>query len=842
QVWASQEVGLLLERWEQAREGRGQVVVLSGEAGIGKSRLVRVLQDHVVGDAHTWLQGRCSPYHQRTALYAVVELIQGILQWQETDTPAVKRMKLEQAVRQAHLPVEETVRRVADLLSLPLPGPTVAPRPLDPEPERQQLFAALLALLHAATAEHPVILIVEDLHWADPSTLDLLAVLIAQTPTVPMLLMLTCRPEFQSPWAMRSYMAQVTLTRLSREQMAAMVAHLMGSKELPDALLQHLISQTDGVPLFIEELTKAVLESGVLMETEDGYALTQPVSALAIPTTLHDALMARLDRLGTAKEVAQLGAVIGRQFSYALLQAVSQREHTTLQQALAELVEAELLYQRGLPPQATYQFKHALIQDAAYQSLLRRTRRNLHQRLVQVVAERFPDLGETQPEWLAHHYEEAGLPEQAVPAWHRAGDQAARRAANPEAIGHFTKALDLLRTLPESPERRRHALILHIALGERLELTRGTAAPEVEQAYTRAYELCQQMEDTPLLDRVLTGLFSVYFMRTALPHARELAEELLSHAQRQNDPSLLVNAYSFLGLPLFDAGEIAPARAYFGQAIALYDLQFHPQQQLYDLVFHDVGVRCHTNEALALWYLGYADQALARNQEGFALAEERSRPFRLSTVLNGLARIHQCRREVEAVRERAETAITLSREHGFPDHLAISTHLRGWALAMQGQAEEGIAQMRQGLAAYETTGVERLRPDFLINLAEVYGHVEQYETALTMLAEALAHVEATGQRVYEAEIVRLQGELLLAQSPDHQPQAETCFHRALDIARHQQAKALELRAATSLARLWQSQDKPQAAYDLLAPIYGWFTEGFDTADLQEAKALLAELT
>jgi predicted ATPase len=510
-----------------------------------------------------------------------------------------------------------------------------------------------------------------------------------------------------------------------------------------------------------------------------------------------------------------------------------------LQRGLHQLVEAEFLYQQGLPPQATYLFKHALIQDAAYQSLLRRTRQQYHQRIAQVLEERFPALCETQPELLAHHYTEAGILAQAIPYWQRAGQRAIERSAPVEAIAHLSKGLEVLGMLPDTPERAQQELGVQIALGQAWMAAKGQGVSEVEHAYTRARELCRQVGETPELFPILWGLWRFYVVRAAYQTARELAEQCLSLAQRVHDPGLLLVAHHALGGTLYHLGEFTRGRAHLEQGLALYDRQQH--QHLAFRYGMDIGVWCLSYGAWPLWQLGYPDQALTRSNEALTLAQELSHPLSLAAALGYAAMLHYSRREGPATQERAEANMALASEKGFPQYLAVGMIMRGWALAMQGQGEEGIAQLRQGLAAHRAAGAEVARSRDLALLAEAYGKVGQTEAGLSVLAEALAVVDQTGERYWEAELHRLQGELLLGLSTDNTTEAEACFHQALAIARRQEAKSLELRAAMSLSRLWQQQGKSQEAHDLLAPIYGWFTEGFDTADLQEAKALLEEL-
>ena len=839
-VGREQEVGLLLERWAQVKEGVGQVVLLSGEAGIGKSRLVQVLQEQVATEPQAWLAPcQCSPYHQHSALYPWIELLERVaLRFEREESPQQKLGKLEGFLVQYGLPLAAVVPLFATLLSLPLPA-EYTPLALSPEQQKQQTLHALLTILLRIAAQQPVLFVMEDLHWVDPSTLELLSLLVEQGPAARILALLTFRPDFSPPWMGRSHLTQVTVHRLPRRQTVEVIHKVAHGKTLPPEVVEQIVAKTDGVPLFVEELMKMVLESGLLQEREDHYELTGPLPPLAIPATLHDSLMARLDRLATVKSLAQLGATLGREFSYNLLQAVSPWDEGTLQRGLYQLVEAEFLYQQGLPPQATYLFKHALIQEAAYQSLLRSTRQRHHQHIAQVLEAQFPELCETQPELLAHHYTEAGLIAQAVPYWQRAGQRAVQRFAHREAIGHLTKGLELLKGLPETPEHTQQELDLQTALGPAWMAAKGYAAPEVEQAYVRARELCRQLGETSRLFSVLRGLGAFYFVRGKYQTARELGEELLSLAQSPQDPARLLGAHQVLGIAWFWLGELASARGHLEQAIALYDPQQHRSRAFRS--GQEPVVLCRAYSAWVLGLLGYPDQALGRIHEALTMARDLSHPHSLVFALYLAATLHQLRRDGQATHEWAEAAIALSREQLFPYWLAVGRITRGWALANHGQAEEGLEEIRQGLAAYQATGAELGRPWFLALLTEAYDKAGRAEEGLHVVAEALAAAANTGEGFFEAERYRLKGELLLARSVEKQTVAESCFHQALDSARRQQAKWLELRTAVSLSRLWQQQGKRVEARALLAPIYGWFTEGFDTVDLQEAKALLETL-
>jgi class 3 adenylate cyclase/predicted ATPase len=838
-VGREEESGLLRRRWDQSKAGLGQIVFVSGEAGIGKSALVEGLRTQVRTEGLPRIAFRCSPYHTTSALYPMITHMEHLLQLAPDDPPATKLAKLEAGLRPYGLPLAEVVPLVAGLLSVPLPTERYAPLTLTPQHQKQQTLDTLVAWLTAEAERQPVLVAWEDLHWADPTTLEVLGLIIEQAPTVPMLHVLTYRPEFSPPWPLRSHITPLVLHRLERPQVEALIMQRAGGKALPAEVVQHIVTKTDGVPLYVEELTKMLLVSALLREEVDQYVLTGPLRTVAIPDTLQDALMARLDQLNTAKEVAQLGAALGREFAYELLQAIAPQDEETLQAGLAQLVGAELLYQRGRPPRARYIFKHALIQDAAYASLLKSTRQHVHQQIAQVLEARFPALVETQPELVAQHYTAAGCIEQAVHYWQQAGQHASDRSAHLEAISHCTTGIELLQSLPETPEHTQQALTLYIGLGAALQMTKGHAAPEVEHAYTHAHALCQQVGETPELAPVLLGLWRYYLVRPQLHTARELGETLLHLAQPADDPALSVIAHYALGVTWFSLGALPTARQHAEESIALYT----PDQRRARVfrMGQDPGVVCRGFAAMTLWLLGYPAQALARLHEALVLAHELSHPFSLAYAQCLATYVYQFRRDVPAVHEQAEATVALSTEQRFPLWVALGTILRGWALAMQGQGEEGMREVRQGIAAWRATGAAQHVPYYGTMLADVAAHLGYTEEGLQVLAEAHTLVEQHEERYWEAEVHRLRGVLLLQQPGACLAEAETWLQRALDVARRQEAKSLELRAAMSLSRLWQQQGKQAEARALLAPIYGWFTEGFDTADLQEAKALLDEL-
>jgi class 3 adenylate cyclase/predicted ATPase len=831
-VGREHEFGLLRERWERAKRADGQVVMLSGEPGIGKSRLVEMLKADVGQEGATRIEFRCSPYSQNSALYPVVDHLQRLLHFERDVPSVVKLAKLQRTLSRYRFPQRDTFPLLAALLSLPHPEGS-PPLIMSAQKQKERTLEILVRWLGEEAELAPVYCVWEDLHWADPSTLEVLSLLLDQVPRARLLMLLTFRPEFTAPWGTRSHLNHLTLTRLTPEQAAEMVQKISGGQALPPALVRQVAAKADGVPLFVEELTKAVVEAG---------AGTGQVPPHAIPSTLLDSLMARLDRLGSAKEIAQWGATLGREFSYEVLHAVARVEEARLREGLQQLVGAELVYQSGLPPQARYIFKHALVQDAAYQSLLKRTRKQYHCQIARVLEAQFPETKETQPELLAHHYTEAGLIAQAIPYWQQAGEKAARSSANAEAISHLTRGLEVLATLADTRERALQELALQVALGPVLMAAKGWSTPETEAAYKRARELCQQIGDTPQLFPVLYGECTVYAVRPELQTLREFASSFLTRAQQHQDAGARIESSFLAGYAAFFLADLSAARAHLEQAITLYGPQ--PRPELAARYGHDGGMSSQFFAACTLWLLGYPEQSRLRAQETISLGQRIAHPFTLAYAYGTAALAHQLRRDTARVREHAEAGILLSREQGFPQFLGFAQAMQGWVLTEEGQKEVGIEQLRQGAAGWRSQGSELWRPYWLALLAEAYGKVGQVGEGLATLAEALSVVGRTQEAFYEAELYRLKGELIVEAHGSSLPsraEAEACFEKAIDIARQQQAKSLELRAVMSLARLWQQQGKRDEAHTMLSEVYNWFTEGFDTKDLQEAKALLDEL-
>jgi predicted ATPase len=699
---------------------------------------------------------------------------------------------------------------------------------LDPQARQARTFALLRHLVLHAAQQQPLVLVVENLHWSDATSAAWLTSLVERLAGAALLLLGTYRPGYQPPWGTHSAATQVALAPLQVRDSRTVVQAVLGAVALPEARLRAIVAHAGGNPFFLEELAWHAVGQD------------QPDTPGAVPETVQAVLAARIDRLPpVAKRLLQVAAVIGIEVSFSLLQAIAEQPEDALQQSLAHLQAAELLSETRLVPEWVYTFKHALTQEVAYQSLLKSTRQQLHQRIAQMFVEHFADLAETQPELVAQHYTAAGLSERAIPYWQRAGQQALQRSASREAIDHLTNGLALLQTLPDTPERAQRELDMQLTLGTALRITKGYAASEVGHAMARAWELCRQVRDTPQLIRALWGVGVFYQQRGELQTAQELFEQCRTLAEEHQDPVFRVKAHVQTGVCLFFLGELASAQVHLAQARACCA----PQQDR-SLVFsqnQDDLVQCLSYAAQTLWMLGYPDHALTRSHELLTHAQVSSHAFTLARALVYAAGIHTFRREWAAAQERAEAALALMTAHEVGHLLGTATCLRGWALAAQGQGAEGMAQMHRGLAAECGIGSVLGRSLFLALLAEAYGAGGQAEEGLRLLAEALAHVHHTGERFWEAEVYRLKGELLLLRVVPDVPQAETCFRQALTVARRQRAKSWELRAATSLSRLWQQQGKRAEARQLFAPVYGWFTEGFDTADLREARALLEVL-
>jgi predicted ATPase/class 3 adenylate cyclase len=840
-VGRDEEIGLLRRAWQSTEnEGRGQVVTINGEAGIGKSVLLEGLKAEVLAENSPQLTMRCSPYHTNSALYPVIEHFKRLARWQPEDSNETRLDKLETMLKRYEQPLEESVPLMASLLSLALPDGQYPILELTPLEQKQQTQDMIIGISMEVAEQRPFLQLWEDLHWADPSTQELIGLLIEQAPTTSLLMILTNRPEFVPPWPPRSHITPITLNRLERSHAEAMVTRIAGQKQLPGEVIEHIVKKTDGVPLYVEELTKTILSSDILRQSGDHLELTGPLSSLSIPGTLQESLMARLDRLPQVREIAQLGSVLGREFAYEMITGLSTIDEATLQQGLGQLVEAELLYQRGRPPRARYIFKHALVQDAAYGSLLRRPRQQHHMEVAQLLESRFPDIAEANPELVAHHYTEAGATEQAVANWLKAGQRAARKSAHLEAITHLRQGLNLLTTLPETTERAKLELAFQSTLGPAVVATQGYASPDTGQVYSRSRELCKLVGEAEDIYPVLFGVYLFELGRARHERALDLAEEFLERTQQSQDSAAQAAGNLMKAVSLVHIGKQTIAHQHCQKALDLHDPDQHrPIAFRYGL---EIRTAVNAYDAWALWLLGYPDQALERGRQSLDFLKRIKHPYTQSRALYWNTVLHEFRREWPIVDERASSAMQSASKNGFALVLATSQIMQGAAIAATGQGKAGLQQMRDGLDAYQATGGLFQRTYLLAKFAEALNAEGLPEEGLEALQEAAKLAETSSEFYYESEIHRLRGELLLAASPKDAAEAEACYQQALEVARRQEAKSLELRAAASLARLWQQQGRQKNAHELLAPIYGWFSEGFDTADLIDAKELLSELS
>ncbi len=815
-VGREEELRLLVHRFEQAQEGQGQAVLVGGEAGIGKSRLVRELRGRLRDTPHSWLECQTSPYTQDSTLYPLIAMLEGALAFREKDAGEEKLARLERGLAYAGLELTETVPLFASLLSLRL-AEGYTPLEISPQLQRQKTLEALLAWLLALSEKQPLVLVVEDLHWIDSSTLEWLGLAIGQCPTTNLLLLLTHRPEFKSPWPSRGHVLSLGLDRIGRSDAKGLVARVTADAKLPESIVAQIAGRSDGVPLFVEELAKGVVELG-------------HSDARKIPETLQDSLMARLDRLGDAKPVAQHAAAIGREFDCALLAAVAPLKAPDLREGLERLVEAELVYQRGVPPKASYTFKHALVQETAYQSLLESQRRELHGRIADALEQRFPERGDRHIEEIARHNEEAGRTEQAIGSHQQAASRAMQTFGAAEAISHLERALELLHTLPENRNRNQQELQLQLALTAPLGAAKGYAHPEVERVHARARELCQAADDAPELFRAVLGLAAFYTVRGRLRTATDLGEQALHLAERVDAvPDLLV-AHDWLGITLQLRGEFALSLKHHEEASRLYEPSKH--RSLAYVWGHDPGIHARCFAASTSAYLGHPDRARRMSRETVELARQGD-PYSLAIALAYSADLYRLLHDRARVPEAADEAIELARERGFPYPLALASFSRGWSIG----GSQWLGEVQRAVAWFQ--GVGWVTPAIYQPLAEAHRCLGRTEDALAALETALALSEENDSRYLDAALHRLRGEVFLQR--DEVQEAERCFRQALEIAQEQSTKLFELRAAASLARLLRDRGGRDEARALLQPAYDWFTEGFDTTDLKDAKELLGQL-
>jgi class 3 adenylate cyclase/predicted ATPase len=829
-----EEIDLLLRRWRQATQDEGRVVVLTGEPGIGKSHIALALDARLQNESHITLRYFCSAHHTHSALSPFINQIERAAGFKHNDPPAEKLAKLSALVaRSTGNPEHRAV--LAGLFALP-PDNRCSLQNLTPQRRKEKTFEALLAQLDGLAARQPVLIIFEDVHWIDPTSLEFLAATVAHVPRLRALLLVTARPQFTLPWPSYPHLTTIALTRLGRRDGAALVMRVTAGKTLPKEVMDQILAHTDGVPLFIEELTKMVLEGGLLRERDGEYVLEGPLPPLAIPSTLQGSLTARLDRLSPVREVAQIGAVAGREFHYELLSAVAGLTKQKLDEALDQLVRSELIFRRGEIPQAVFSFKHALVRDAAYAGLLKSRRVHLHAAIADALVREFPEVAQTQPEIVAYHYTQAGSYKEALHYWYEAGKQSAARSAHNEAVSHLTQGLKLIPNIDDPMARSKSELLLQTSLGNSLRTIKGWSTDSVKHAYTRALQLCKESGLDEHVVPAMFGLWTWNFVRASLHEAQALAEHLLTNAENGNDAVYKVLAHQALGFTLFAQGKFVSAHAELERGISL--CEDSKAGAYLDLSAQDPRVHVRSYDGMVLWLLGYPDRAVRICAEARHYAAASQHPFSEAFARTIGLRVHQFRGEPAVVADQAKATMAFCEEHEFLHYTAMALILRGWANAQQGELEKGIAEIQEGLEKERATGALLYEPYILGLLAEAYIKNERYGQAFHFLDQARLRLDdENSEHFYAAEIYRLLGETY-ARSNQDLDQAKQYLSKGLTVAREQKAKSFELRICLSMCDLYEATENADKYRSELGNIYASFGEGFDTADLVKAKAML----
>ena len=834
-VGRDHELGLLLDRWQLAQGGEGRVVLIAGEPGIGKSRLTQALLEEIATVPHIRLRYYCSPYHTHSALHPVISQLQHAANIMVDDSNDVKLNKLEALVNRSTADLAEAVPLLAELLSISTNGHYPALN-LTPQALKAKTFDALLTQFEDTIADQPVWMVLEDAHWIDPSTSELFEQIIDRIKNLQVLLVITFRPEFVAPWSGHAHVTSLTLSRLGQRHGGSIINRLTGGKALPPQVMEQILAQTDGVPLFVEELTRTVLELGLLTDAGDHYKLSGALPTLTIPATLRDSLMARLDHLAPIKEVAQIGAVIGREFSHQLLDALANCPELELAEALDQLINAELISRRGIPPDATYTFRHALIQEAAYESLLKSRRQQLHARIAGVLESTIAKIGASALELIAQNFTLAGDITRAVPYWHRAGIQALEHSANTEAITHLQTGLDLLR---RSADQNDLEIDLQLALGTAYAATKGHGSPQTIEAFARAGSLAQEKARPDLIYPALDGQIICHFSRSEFVPALKLAKEFLELAEQNQDTAPAIAAHANLGTIHLSGGKLELAETHFEQTIALFDPRMHNDLRLtygYDFRVISLGYQAWTRLAL-----GYPEQAIAKTKASIATAHEVAHPLSLGFALARTMTVHQLRHDVSAVETSVKVLQELAIEQSFTTYINMAAFYRGWVMVQRDQPHEGAQVMTESLEALCLSKDEDFYPHALAVKSEVLLANGESDAALELINEGLERVTRNQEGWFEAELWRLRGRLF-ASVPDMDDKVETNFLQAIELSRLQGAKLWELRAACDLANRWRDLGQQKQARELLAPVYNWFTEDLELPDLKNARALLETLT
>jgi class 3 adenylate cyclase/predicted ATPase len=829
-----EEIELLLRRWRQAVQEEGRVVTLTGEPGIGKSHIALALNERLQSESHTTLRYFCSEHHTQSAFFPFINQIERAARFEHNDSPDEKLSKLKILLTQSTQDLQH-VAILANLLSLPTDG-CYRPEDLTPQKRKEKTFTALFAQLDRLAANDPVLLIFEDAHWIDPTSLELLAATVEHVPHLRALLLITARPEFTPPWPSYPHTTTIPLSRLSRRDGTALILRITGGKPLPKEVMERILAHTDGVPLFVEELTKMVLEGGLLRQRGEEYVLEGPLPSLAIPTTLQASLMARLDRLSPVRDVAQIAAVAGREFHYELVNAVAGLPKQKLDEALEQLVHSELMFRRGEIPHAVYTFKHALVRDAAYNGLLKSRRVQLHAAIGKALEQEFPEVLQAQPEIVAYHYNQARNYERALHYWYEAGKKSEARSAHHEAVGHLRQGLSQIPHVEEPVLRNKSELLLQTSLGNSLRAVKGWSTDGVKQAYTRALELCKVSGLDEHLLPAMFGLWTWNFVHGSVGEAQALAEKLLHSAESIDNAVCKVLAHEALGFTLFAQGKFVAAHSELERSISLCE---DDKATIYiELSAQDPRVHVRTYDGMALWMLGYPDRALQICKEARRYADSSQHPFSEAIARTISLRVHQLRGDVAAVLDQGNVAIAFCDEHEFVHYLAMALILRGWASACQGEFEKGIYDIQDGLEKVRSTGGLLFESYSLSLLADACLKNQRYEQSLSFLKQAQIRLnEENSARFYAAETYRLLGEAYLRSNPKLD-QAEHYLFKALKLACEQQAKSFELRVCLSIFDLYELRQTAEKCPLQLDEIYGRFDEGFDTPDLIRARTKL----
>lgn len=837
-----EQLEILVRRWQSVLHGDGRAVLIVGEAGIGKSHVLLTFEGMLRSDPHVTLKYFCSAHHSNSALFPFIGQLQRAAGFERSDTVAAKWSKLEALLSKYGSPPEHSIPLLGNLLSLPSDKQHPLPN-LTPQRQKTATLEALLAHLRQIAAVQPVLMIFEDVHWIDPTSLDLLALMVEKLADSAILLLITSRSEFSPPWPGHAHVSTIPLTRLNRRDGAALVDRITGGRQLPEEVLHEILQRTDGVPLFVEELTKTVLESGQLTEQHGQFILGHPLPSLTIPTTLQASLTARLDRLSSVRDVAQIGAVIGREFSYELLSEVAALPEAKLTEALGQLVHAELVFRRGTPPQAIYSFKHALVRDAAYSGLLKTRRIQLHAALASTFERKFPDVVDTQPEILAHHLTEAGLGEKAVQYWLLAGKKAAQRSAHLEAIAHLQKGLDILHAFPANAERYRSELDITMALGPCFIAIQGPAGKDATATFAQARALCEQLGDPPEYLQVMFWLTTASVMRGELPLAHQTIDQLLRRAQARGDRPALLNAIRGAAMILMFMGRLQEAGEMIGHAFEAFDKSSEADRFAARAAGQDAGVADLALMSWTMWLLGRPDTAISKIEAALDRAQAIGHPHTSAYARYYAAVLYALSGRPDIALTHAEHCFNLSEVHGFRQWLGLSRAIRGICRVLIDHSSAQIADINAALAEYRNAGYELGITALHVLLCPVLMMCGQAQAALDILERGLNVARHNSERFFESELYRLKASVFRAmERADATVSSDAMLEQALALARRQSAKALELRAALDLARSWASQGKREQARDLLKPVCDWFAEGHDTPDFKNANALLASLT